>query len=71
MSRIGAAIECDICGIRRIRGDCRPFTLLANITRPEGEGRITRSFGSIDICRQCWQAKSAHRRQKGNTHEPF
>jgi hypothetical protein len=69
-SRFGAPLECDLCGIRRIRGNCRPFTLLANVRKEDG-GHITRSFGSLDVCKQCWEAKAAYRRQEGNTHDPF
>lgn len=69
-SRKTDPLQCDLCGHIRVRGDCRPFTLLANVDAGGGAMK-TRSFGSIDLCSQCWRSKAAPRRQKRNTHEPF
>ena len=69
-SRMGIRLVCDLCGISREAGHCRPFTLVANIRGDSGQ-RSTRSFGSLDLCDTCWRERAARNRREGNDHDPF
>jgi hypothetical protein len=70
MSRFGMPLICDICGLVREKGECRPFSLVANYLQESGK-RTTRSFGSLDVCKWCWASKASDNRRDGNGEDPF
>lgn len=69
-SRRDVPLVCDVCGIPRPTGHVRPFTLVANVQTVSGDTRV-RSFGSLDVCRDCWRTKAAPNRRRTSSRTPW